>query len=179
VTAADTRQFTPNEIAVGVAKALIHHAEQSSDAWQALVAERGIELAEDGAFTITTEGGQTFHLTVVDRGNPPRPFVDAASAIHRTQRPDPQDVAAQVARIVTHCTVDGAPEWAEQAAAKLPPEILPQLAVGARALASVLARSCLCEAGDACRQSGCPACAELSPWSECRVAELGPFGGAR
>lgn len=167
---------TAAEIAEAVAKRVARVGD-FDDNVEAAFARHGIEIV-DGGFTITRDG-QTFRLTVTEPLLARRPFVDAASAIHRMRRPDPQDVAAQVARIVTHCTVDGAPEWAEQAAAKLPPEILPQLATGARALASVLARTCLCERDGECRKSGCPACAELSPWSECRVAELGPYGGVR
>lgn len=34
--------------------------------WRAAVKERGIELAEDGAFTIDLENGQQFHVRVVE-----------------------------------------------------------------------------------------------------------------
>ncbi|GAB3156140.1 hypothetical protein GCM10027258_62120 [Amycolatopsis stemonae] len=104
-----------------------------------------------------------------------RPVVDAASAVRRTQRPDPQDVAAQVARIVTHCTVDGSPDWAEQAAARLPREVLGQLLTGARALVATLEKICLCADFGECR-GNCPACAELSPWSACRSGVARPAG---
>jgi hypothetical protein len=62
-TTADTRQFTPNDIAIAVAKRIARVGDFDEN-WSRAVAERGIELAEDGAFTITTEGGQTFHLAV-------------------------------------------------------------------------------------------------------------------
>jgi len=61
----DTRRFTPNQIAIACAKRLARYADFDEN-WLAIIVERGIELAEDGAFTITTEGGQTFHLAVTD-----------------------------------------------------------------------------------------------------------------
>lgn len=64
--ATDTRRFAAKDIAVAVAKAVVHHAEHISDRWRAIVADRGIELAEFGSFTIATEAGQVFHLTAVE-----------------------------------------------------------------------------------------------------------------
>lgn len=61
----DTRRFTPNQIAIACAKRLARYADFDEN-WLAIIVERGIELAEDGAFTITTEGGQTFHLAVTE-----------------------------------------------------------------------------------------------------------------
>jgi len=61
----DTRQFTPNQIAIAVAKRIARVGDFDEN-WSRAIAERGIELAEDGTFTITTEGGQTFHLTVTE-----------------------------------------------------------------------------------------------------------------
>lgn len=74
MTTADTRRFTPNEIAITCAKRLARYADFDEN-WRALIVERGIELAEDGAFTITTEAGQTFHLAVTETARPaPRVF---------------------------------------------------------------------------------------------------------
>lgn len=68
MTDIDTRHFTPGQIAIAAAKRLSAGIDgvQMDAAWTAAIAERGIELAEDAAFTITTEGGQTFRVVVAE-----------------------------------------------------------------------------------------------------------------
>lgn len=66
MTEQDTRTFTPHEIAISAAKRLAGLVVDMDPAWIAAIAEHGIELAEDGAFTIATEGGQTFKVSVIE-----------------------------------------------------------------------------------------------------------------
>lgn len=93
----DTRRFTPAQIAIAVAKRIARVGDFDEN-WSRAIAERGIELADDGGFTITTEGGQTFHLAVTETtaanraADVRRGVEQIADALHTT----PADVVEQL-----------------------------------------------------------------------------------